>query len=117
MKSNIKEQIKKYLDQGSSDAYIEAKLYMSYRHLGIKTISDYIEEVKNAKDIPFVVGKYYRHDQIPKESNDELDVNEHGDNYLGMSAKHIRYHKTEIDVWFIWESYSNQAIYKCVYKN
>lgn len=63
----------------------------------------------------FIVGKDYRYSDIPNEDTDELTVSEYGLDYLGQNAIHIRYHKTETDVWFIYDGQSNEGIFKCVY--
>lgn len=65
----------------------------------------------------FIVGKSYRYSELPEYSTDYIEVNEHGPDYLGQNAIHLREHKTETDVWFIWDGQANEAIFKCVYKN
>lgn len=63
----------------------------------------------------FKVGEYYRYSDIPEESTDEYEVNVYGREYLGQHAIHVRYHKNEVDVWFIWEKQGNEGVFKCVY--
>ena len=65
----------------------------------------------------FKVGKSYRYSEIPDESTDDLEVNNYGSEYLGQNAIHLRYHDTEIDVWFIWVGQTNEGIFKCVYNS
>lgn len=65
----------------------------------------------------YIVGKNYRYSEIPEESTDELQVNDYGSEHLGQNAIHLRYHKTETDVWFIWDGQANEAILKCVYNS
>jgi hypothetical protein len=65
----------------------------------------------------YIVGKNYRYSEIPEEDTEEYTVSDYGLEYLGQNAIHIRYHKTETDVWFIWDSQANEAIFKCVYKS
>ena len=65
----------------------------------------------------YIVGKSYRYSEIPQESTEELEVSDYGKEYLGQNAIHIRYHKTEKDVWFIWDGIANEGIFKCVYNN
>ena len=65
----------------------------------------------------FIVGKNYFYSEIPEESTDDLELNDYGSEHLGQNALHLRYHKTETDVWFIWIAYTNQGIFKCVYNN
>ena len=62
----------------------------------------------------FIVGKEYRYSDIPQD-NRNLKVSEYGPEYLGQNAIHIREHKTQIDVWFIWVRQANEGILKCVY--
>lgn len=69
----------------------------------------------NFKD--FEVGKNYRYSQLPEESTEEFEVSDYGQDYLGQNAIHIRYHKTETDVWFIYDGQANEGIFKCVYNN
>ena len=63
----------------------------------------------------YIVGKTYRYSEIPEEDTDDLTVSWYGLEYLGQHAIHVRYHKTETDVWFIWDSQGNEGIFKCVY--
>ena len=63
----------------------------------------------------FVVGKDYRYSQIPQDSTEEMEVSDYGREYLGQNAIHLRYHKTETDVWFIYDGQANEGIFKCVY--
>lgn len=63
----------------------------------------------------FIVGQKYRYSQIPQEDTDELTSSEYGLDYLGQNAIHIRYHKTETDVWFIYVEQGNEGIFQCVY--
>ena len=63
----------------------------------------------------YEVGKHYRFSQIPEESNDYIEVNEYGEQYLGKNAIHIRIHENEKDIWFIWTGQANEGILKCVY--
>lgn len=63
----------------------------------------------------YIVGKNYRYSEIPEESTDELQVNDYGSEHLGQNAIHLRYHKTETNVWFIGDRQANEAILKCVY--
>ncbi len=63
----------------------------------------------------YKVGLDYRYSQIPEEDTEEYTVNNYGLEYLGQNAIHIRYHKTETDVWFIWDGMANEGIFKCVY--
>lgn len=63
----------------------------------------------------FEVGKDYRYSQIPREDTEEFTVSEYGLEYFGQNAIHVRYHETQTDVWFIWDSMANEAILKCVY--
>ena len=65
----------------------------------------------------YTVGNSYRYSEIPEESTNELQVNSYGPEYLGQNAIHLRQHKTEIDVWFIWDSQLNEGIFKCVYNS
>lgn len=65
----------------------------------------------------YIVGKDYKFSDIPEEDTEELTVTEYGQEYLGQHAIHIRYHKTEIDIWFIWIALLNEGIFKCVYNN
>ena len=65
----------------------------------------------------FTVGKSYRYSQIPEESTDDYAVNDYGSDYIGQNAIHIRYHKTETDIWFIWDRQVNEGIFKCVYNS
>lgn len=60
----------------------------------------------------FIVGKNYRYSEILQE---DTTVSEYGLEYLGQNAIHIREHKTETDVWFIWDGMANEGIFKCVY--
>jgi hypothetical protein len=63
----------------------------------------------------YIVGKIYRYSEIPEESTDELQVNNYGSEHLGKNEIHLRYHKTETDVWFIWDGQSNESMLECVY--
>jgi len=65
----------------------------------------------------YEVGKNYRYSEIPEEDTDDLTVSNYGLEYLGQNAIHVRHHKTEKDVWFIWHSQSNEGIFKCVYNS
>ena len=65
----------------------------------------------------FIVGKDYRYSNLPEESTEEIEVNEYGSEHLGQNAIHLREHKTETDVWFIWDGQANEGIFKCVYNN
>lgn len=67
----------------------------------------------------YIVGKTYRYSEIPDEGNDNEDitVNDYGPEYLGQNGIHIRYHKSEKDVWFIYERQGNEGFFKCVYNN
>ena len=65
----------------------------------------------------YEVGKYYRYSEIPEDDTEELTVSDYGLDYFGQNGIHIRYHETETDVWFIYESQANEGIFKCVYKN
>lgn len=71
---------------------------------------------KEFKSSRFIVGKSYRYSEIINE-NEDVSLNDYGEEYLGQNAIHIRYNKSEIDVWFIWESMANEGILKCVYNN
>ena len=70
---------------------------------------DFMEKEK------YIVGKNYYYSQIPEENTDDMTISDYGLNYLGQHAIHIRYDKTETDVWFIWDSQVNEGIFKCVY--
>ena len=63
----------------------------------------------------YIVGKDYRFSQIPETDTNNLTVSEYGLEYLGQHAIHLRYHDTETDVWFIYDGYANEGIFKCVY--
>ena len=63
----------------------------------------------------FIVGKYYRYSQVTDVDYEIIFVNDYGLEYLGQNAIHIREHKTETDVWFVWDRQANEAIFKCVY--
>jgi len=63
----------------------------------------------------YIIGKDYRYSQIPEEDTEEYTVSSYGQDYFGQNAIHIRYHKTETDVWFIYEGQTNEGILKCVY--
>ena len=65
----------------------------------------------------FEVGKSYRYSEIPEESTEEMSVNDYGRENLGQNAIHLRHHKTETDIWFIWDNHGNEGIFKCVYNN
>ena len=65
----------------------------------------------------YEVGKNYRYSEILEHSTDEVKVSDYGQEYLGQNAIHLRYHKTQTDVWFIWHSQANEGIFKCVYNN
>ena len=65
--------------------------------------------------LKYEVGKEYRYSQIPENSNDYIEVNEYGEEYLGKNAIHIRINEIEIDLWFIWIGQANEGILKCVY--
>ena len=65
----------------------------------------------------FKVGEEYRFSQLPEEDTEELTVSEYGLEYLGQHGIHIRYHKTETDIWFVWVKQLNEGIFKCVYKD
>lgn len=53
----------------------------------------------------YIVGKDYRYSQISEieKESEEFVVHEYGSEHLGQNAIHIRYHKSEIDIWFIWQ--------------
>lgn len=63
----------------------------------------------------YIVGNSYRYSELPQEVTDDLTVSEYGLKYLGQHAIHIRYHKSETDVWFIWDEQRNEGVFKCVY--
>ena len=63
----------------------------------------------------FIVGKDYGYSQISEEDSEDFTINEYGPEYLGQNATHIRFHKKEQDVWFIWDGMRNEGILKCVY--
>lgn len=63
----------------------------------------------------FIVGKNYRYSQITDIKNENISMNDYGEEYLDQNAIHIREHKTETDVWFIWDGQANEGIFKCVY--
>lgn len=65
----------------------------------------------------YVVGNTYRYSEIPEETTNDVEVNDYGEEYLGKNAIHVRYHKNETDIWFIWVGMANEGIFKCVYKN
>jgi hypothetical protein len=65
----------------------------------------------------FIVGENYRYSEIPENSTDDYEVNNYGSEHLGQNAIHLRYHKTETDIWFIWHGQGNEGIMKCVYNN
>jgi hypothetical protein len=65
----------------------------------------------------YIVGNNYRYSELPEESTEEIEVNDYGREYLGQNAIHLREHKTETDVWFIWIACATEGIFKCVYKN
>lgn len=65
----------------------------------------------------FEIGRSYRYSEIPEEDTDELTISEYGLEYIGQNAIHIRYHKTETDIWFIWDGQANEGIFKCVYNS
>ena len=65
----------------------------------------------------YIVGKNYRYSEMPEESTGDLEVNEYGSEHLGQNAIHLRYHKTETDIWFIWDGQANEGIFKCVYNS
>lgn len=65
----------------------------------------------------YLIGMNYRYSEIPEESTDELEVNDYGAEYLGQNAIHLRYHRTETDIWFIWDAQVNEGIFKCVYNS
>lgn len=68
---------------------------------------------KNHKD--YKVGHNYRYSDIPEDSTDEMEVSDLGKDYIGQNAIHLRFHKDEIDVWFIWSGQANEGIFTCVY--
>lgn len=78
---------------------------------------DFIQNLKVETMSDFEVGKEYRYSEIPEEDTEELTVSEYGLEYLGQHAIHIRFHKTELDIWFIWNRMANEGIFKCVYKS
>ena len=88
--------------------YIIVKRYKS------KLKQDAVKLIKMKK---YIVGKSYRYSEIPEESTDELQVNDYGSEHLGQNAIHLRDHKTETDVWFIWDGQTNEGIFKCVYNS
>jgi len=63
----------------------------------------------------YIVGKDYRFSEIPDEDTEDLTISEYGLQMLGHLAFHIRQHSTETDVWFIYDGYTNEGIFKCVY--
>ena len=63
----------------------------------------------------YKVGKIYRYSEILKEDTSKISVSDYGKEYIGQHAIHIRYHKTETDVWFIWDGQVNEGLFKCVY--
>lgn len=63
----------------------------------------------------FKVGRTYRYSELPENSTEEYEVNDYGKEYIGQNAIHIRIHKTETDIWFVWDGQSNEGIFKCVY--
>lgn len=63
----------------------------------------------------FRIGKSYRYSEIPEEDTEEYTISDYGLEYLGQNAIHIRIHKTETDIWFIWDGQANEGIFKCVY--
>jgi hypothetical protein len=65
----------------------------------------------------FIVGEEYRYSEVPVDSTYDLEVNEYGPEYLGQNAIHLRFHKAEIDVWFIWIKQLNEGILKCVFNS
>ena len=65
----------------------------------------------------FIVGKDYRYSEIPQQDTEEITISDYGQEYLGQNAIHIREHKTETDVWFIWRGMANEGIFKCVYNS
>ena len=65
----------------------------------------------------YTIGKSYRYSEIPEESTEEFEVNDYGSEYIGQNAIHVRFHKTETDVWFIWDAQANEGIFKCVYNS
>jgi hypothetical protein len=65
----------------------------------------------------YKIGKKYRYSEIPEEDTEHFTVSDYGLGYLGQNAIHIRYHKTETDVWFIYEEQRNEGIFKCVYNS
>ena len=75
------------------------------------------EQIKNTD---FIVGKNYRFSQLPsvEEDTENYTVSEYGLEYLGQHSIHVRFHRRNpIDVWFIYESQTNEGIFKCVYNN
>lgn len=69
------------------------------------------------KTSDYIVGKNYRYSQIPEEDTEDFTVSDFGLEYLGQNAIHIREHKTETDIWFIWVEMANEGIFKCVYNS
>lgn len=65
----------------------------------------------------YKVGESYKYSQLPDENTDDLMISDYGLEYLGQNAIHVRYHKTETDLWFIYEAQLNEGIFKCVYNN
>lgn len=65
----------------------------------------------------YTIGESYRYSEIPEQSTEEVEVNDYGREYLGQNAIHLRYNKTETDVWFVWDRQTNEAIFKCVYNS
>jgi hypothetical protein len=63
----------------------------------------------------YILGQNYRYSEIPEEDTEEFTVSEYGLDYIGQSGIHIRYHKHETDIWFVWDSMANEGIFKCVY--
>jgi hypothetical protein len=70
-----------------------------------------------AEETQYIVGKSYRYSEMPDEDTDDMTVTDWGLEYLGQNAIHVRYHKTETDIWFIYEGQTNEGIFKCVYNN
>ena len=83
-------------------------------------MSNYIDNQQNTEDhlaTNYIVGHNYKYSNIPENSTDDLTVNNYGAEYLGQNAIHLRYHKIETDVWFIWYGQTNEGIFNCVYNH
>ena len=65
----------------------------------------------------YEVGKSYRYSQIPNEDTDDITVSEYGLDYFGQNAIHVKNHRTETSIWFIYDGQANEGIFKCVYND